>query len=65
MNTKPNQDIRDLIKKSDVYSWEVAEKLGIHENTMYRLLRKELDDAGKERFRQALKVLQEERQNRG
>ena len=30
---KPNQDIRDAIKKSPVFTYEVAEALGISANT--------------------------------
>ncbi|OLO35914.1 hypothetical protein BTR23_16350 [Alkalihalophilus pseudofirmus] len=39
---KRNQDIREAIKKVGVSNWQVAELLGIHENTFYRLLRSQL-----------------------
>lgn len=35
-------DIREFMKESNVFTWQLAEKLGVHENTVYRLLRKEL-----------------------
>ncbi len=35
-----NEDIRRA--KGSIPNWIVAEKLGIHENSYYRLLRKEL-----------------------
>jgi hypothetical protein len=54
---KPNDDIRQLIKKSGFYSWQCAAKLNCHENTFYRLLRKELDEADKKRIYQALDEL--------
>lgn len=36
---KPNQDIRDAIKKSPVFTYEVAEALGISANTFLLHLR--------------------------
>jgi hypothetical protein len=44
---KANLEIRTHIKKSKIYSWHLADKLGIHENTLFRRLRKELDDKEK------------------
>ncbi|PFO04670.1 hypothetical protein COJ85_11605 [Bacillus sp. AFS076308] len=49
-----NQEIR--IAKASVPSWLIAEKLGIHENTFYRLLRKELP---KEKKEEILKIIEE------
>lgn len=39
---KPNQDIRDAIKKSPVFTYEVAEALGISANTFLLHLRYKL-----------------------
>lgn len=58
---KPNTDIRNLIKVSGFCSWQVAEKLGMHENTLYRTLRKDLDEQDKKRIYNALKQLKAER----
>ncbi|MEH7308238.1 hypothetical protein [Neobacillus drentensis] len=44
---KANREIRMLIKQAGIHTWQVAEKLGIHENTLFRKLRKELNDEGK------------------
>ena len=40
--SKPNQDIRDAIKASPVYTYEVAEALGISANTFLLHLRQNL-----------------------
>ncbi|MGX1402383.1 DNA-binding phage protein [Bradyrhizobium japonicum] len=58
---KPNSDIRNLIRVSGFCSWQVAEKLGMHENSLYRMLRKELDDQDKKRIYQVLEQLKVER----
>jgi hypothetical protein len=39
---KSNQELRNYIKCLDLYLWEVAEQMNVHENTLSRLLRKEL-----------------------
>lgn len=39
---KPNQDIRDAIQKSPVFTYEVAEALGISANTFLLHLRYKL-----------------------
>jgi hypothetical protein len=59
---KPNTDIRNFIRVSGFCSWQVAEKLGFHENTLYRLLRKDLDQQEKNRIFQALEELKTERE---
>lgn len=62
MKNKPNQDIREAIKGSGICSWEVAEKLNIHENSLYRLLRKKLSDNERTHITNALKELKKERE---
>lgn len=59
---KPNSEIRNLIRVSGICSWQVAEKLGIHENSLYRMLRKELDPDEKNKIYQALEQLKAERE---
>ncbi|NEU29180.1 hypothetical protein GN156_00080 [bacterium LRH843] len=49
-----NEDIRRA--KASVPNWLIAEKLGIHENSFYRLLRQELP---KEKREEILKVIEE------
>jgi hypothetical protein len=55
--TKPNQDIRDLIRNSNVFNWQVCEQLGIGDNTFYRMLRKPLTDADKKRILAAIEAI--------
>lgn len=43
-----NVDVRTTAKKSGVFLYELAERLGISEPTMTRLLRKELSDSKKQ-----------------
>ena len=40
-----NKEIESLFKKSGVFKWEVARKLGIHEGTFSRWFRDPLTDA--------------------
>ena len=39
---KENADIREAAKEKGVYLWQIAERLGISDNTFNRKLRKEL-----------------------
>jgi transposase-like protein len=59
---KPNEDIRKLIKQSGFCSWQVADRLGVHENTFFRWLRKELSEEDKKRIYQALEELRAEKE---
>ena len=38
-----NQEIRDFIKKKGIYLWQIADEMRIHETTLVKKLRKELD----------------------
>lgn len=53
-----NQDLRKSIRNSEVYMYQIAETLGIHENTLYRLLRKELSIEQKTKVLEILKELE-------
>lgn len=57
MRVKANQEIRQKIKDSDFYTYEVALKLGCSENTLIRNLRTELNEAEKQRILDALEQL--------
>ncbi|MFJ5625582.1 hypothetical protein ACIQD3_23570 [Peribacillus loiseleuriae] len=59
---KPNEDIRELVRKSGFCSWQVANKLNCHENTYYRLMRKELSEEDKKRIYRALDELEAEKE---
>lgn len=52
-----NKEIRRA--KGSVPNWLIAEKLGIHENSFYRLLRQELP---KEKKEEILKIINELKQ---
>lgn len=45
-----NQDIREALKNKNVYTWELAERIGVHETTLYRYLRKDLSSQEKQRY---------------
>jgi hypothetical protein len=53
-----NQDIRNAIRNAGVPVWLVAEKLGVHENTLYRHLRKKLHTDQKEELLKIVKDIQ-------
>lgn len=62
MCMKPNEKIRKMIRQSGFCSWQVADKMGVHENTFYRWLRKELSEEDKKRIYQALEELGAEKE---
>ncbi|PFR94850.1 hypothetical protein [Priestia megaterium] len=47
---KRNQDIKNAIKNAGLSNWKVAESLGVHENTFYRMLRYELSQEYQEKI---------------
>lgn len=57
---KRNTDIRNAISNAQLTTWLVAEKLGVHENTLFRKLRKELPNEEKIKIMEAIKVLKNE-----
>jgi len=52
-----NTEIRKAIKEAHIYSYEVAEALNIHENTLYRMLRKQISEEKKEEIMKIIKKL--------
>ena len=52
---KPNQDIRDEIKKSPVFTYTVAEEMGYSDNYFLTVLRHKLSEDKKKDIRAALK----------
>lgn len=54
-----NIDLKLQIKKANLYLWQVAEEMQIHENTLYRLLRHNLSDAQKDRILKAIENLKD------
>jgi hypothetical protein len=56
-----NQDIRMEIKASRLFYHEVAEKLKMHESSLYRLLRSHLTTKQKQDILTAIQELKQER----
>jgi transposase-like protein len=52
-----NQDLKNLIRASNIRNWQIAEELGISENTFYRMLRKELSNSDKEQILKAIETV--------
>lgn len=52
-----NQEIREEIKKSGLFKWQIAEQIGICEMSLIRWLRVELPEEKKNRIRKAIKEL--------
>lgn len=57
---KANQDIRDAIKNSPVFAYEVAAKLGISSNTLTLHLRKPLSSEDHDKIMAAITDLSKE-----
>lgn len=60
---KNNKDIRESMLQANLYYWQIAEKIGVHENTLYRWMRKELKEKEKKKILQAIEDLKNERKN--
>ena len=52
-----NMDLRLYAKEHGVSMWEVATKMGLSENTLYRRLRERQTDAFKNDFKKAVDYL--------
>jgi len=57
---KANGDIRTAIQESNLYKWQVAQQLGIHENTFYRWMRKEMSLDKKKIVMEAISKIKKE-----
>lgn len=55
---KRNEEIR--IAKGKIPTWVIAERLGIHENTLYHIMRKKLPEVEKQRILAAIHEIQTE-----
>jgi transposase len=53
-----NSDIKEAM--TGIPRWAVAEKLGVHENTIYRMLRKELTNKERQAILNAVKAAKKE-----
>lgn len=56
-----NKDIERLLKHEQIYKWEVAEKLGLHETTFCRWWRKELSEEQAQRVLSAVEEIKLDR----
>lgn len=56
-----NQDLRKA--KGSIPAWAIAEKMGVHENTIYRLFRSKLNEGKKEEILKAIKDSKKEYNN--
>ena len=43
MRNLANSDVRSLLKRERIAYWEISQVLGVHENTLTRWMRTELD----------------------
>lgn len=55
--TKPNQDIRDMLKDNGLTQWDLCKALGIGETTLYRRLRDELLEDQKQEYMKVIERL--------
>ncbi|PHA58756.1 hypothetical protein COF07_10285 [Bacillus wiedmannii] len=59
MMTNRNQDIKNL--KGRISNWMIAEKLGVHENTVIRWLRSDLSTERRQRIIMVIEEIKKER----
>lgn len=57
MKTRPNQDIRDMLKDNGLTQWDLCKALELSEMTLYRRLRDELPEDQKQKYMNAIKKL--------
>lgn len=55
--TRPNQDIRDMLKDNGLTQYELSKALGIGETTLYRRLRDELPEDQKQEYMKVIEML--------
>ena len=59
-----NAEIKNKLKESKIFQWQVASKLGMSEMTLVRKLRYELSEADKQRIFKAFDELAIEKRNK-
>ena len=57
-----NTEIRQELKNKNIPYWKIADKLGVHENTVIRRLRHELPEQEKEQIFSIISELSNEKQ---
>lgn len=58
-----NKEIRRLIKRSKIYHYEIANKLGISETTFVRRLRNELSEYDRQKVLEAIDSIRKEEEH--
>lgn len=58
-----NADIRAVAKQNGVYLYAIADKLGVSEPTMTRLMRRELPEEKKTQLKELIAEIAAEQQN--
>lgn len=61
MKEKRNLDIRNKLKETEIYLWEVADKLGISETHFVRKMRYELPQEEKDEIFEIINAIKKER----
>ena len=57
VKAKENEVVRQTLKENHVYQWELAERLGVAEYTLTRMLRHELNTAKQNELCEAIKAI--------
>lgn len=61
MDRQSNQEVRQMKADTEIPFWRIAERLGIHENTLLRWMRTELSEEKKAAILFEIKNLHDER----
>lgn len=56
-----NKDVECLLKKEQIYKWQIAEKIGLHETSFCRWWRKELSQEQVQRVLSAVEEIKLDR----
>lgn len=56
-----NKELREILRQHDIYMWQVAKKLGIHETSLVRWFREELSVERKQQVMSAIEEIKTER----
>ncbi|WP_286944789.1 hypothetical protein [Acetobacterium sp. UBA5834] len=55
-----NKEIKETLKKANIYQWQVAEAMGIGETALSRKMRKELPEKEKKQIIDVIEELKKE-----
>ena len=57
-----NREIREYLRAKSIPLWEVADVIGVHENTVIRWMRSDLDSSKREIVNNAISKIMEKRE---